>query len=187
MSFERLPAPVRFAFAAACVALTLNASPTLAQADTAPTPAPAAAPAMPKPADVVVTVGGDAITEADIGFAAEDLSQDLAGIPVDRRRAFLVAVLIDMKLMAQAARKAELDKTEMFTLRRDYLVERALRRAFFVDTVNKNVTEEAVQKAYDSFAADLRSRRGSACPAHHRVDRGRRCRCQGGDRGGQAV
>lgn len=152
MSFERLPAPVRSALAAACVTLMLASVPAFAQSDAAP--APAAAPA-PQPTDVVVSVGGEPITEADIGFAAEDLAQDLGSVPVERRRAFLVAVLIDMKLMAQAARAADLDQTELFKLRADYLEERALRRAYFIDTVSRLVTEEAVQTAYDEFAASF--------------------------------
>ena len=150
MSFERLPAPVRSVLVTACVALTLASVPAFAQSDAAP--APAAAPA-PQATDVVVSVGGEAITEADIGFAAEDLAQDLGSVPAERRRAFLVAVLIDMKLMAQAARAADLDQTELFKLRAAYLEERALRRAYFVDTVSRLVTEEAVRTAYDEYVA----------------------------------
>lgn len=150
MSFTRLPGALRFAFATGLAVLTLAAAPAFAQSEDAPVPA-----AAPKSTDVVVTIGDQTITEADIGFAAEDLAQDLANLPADSRRAFLVSVLIDMKLMAQAARDADLDKTELFQQRLGYLEERALRRSFFSDTVNRTVTKEAVEAAYDAYVADF--------------------------------
>lgn len=144
MSRSRLPAPVRFIVAAGFAALSLCAVPALAQTATAP-----------QPTDVVVKVGGEEVTEADISFAAEDLQQDLASIAPERRRAFLVAVVIDMKLMAKAAREAGLDESDIFQQRLDYLEEKALRRAYFADTVDRLVTDEALQAAYDEAMADF--------------------------------
>lgn len=113
----------------------------------------AAAPAAISPDTVVATVGGETITEADIAFAAEDLQQELAQMPAEDRKAFLLTVLIDMKVMANAAREAELDQTDIFKRRLAYLEERALRRAFFAETIAAEVTPEAVQAAYDEFVA----------------------------------
>ena len=53
----------------------------------------------------VAFVGGEAILEGDLAFAAEDLAQELSQIPMAERKAFLVSVLIDMKIMAQAAKR----------------------------------------------------------------------------------
>ncbi len=106
-------------------------------------------------AGVVAVVDGVAITEDELNFAAEDLAQDLSAIPPAERRAFVVSVLIDMKLMANAARELDLDQTDVFERRLRYLEERALRRAYFATEINASVTQEAVQAAYDAFVAGL--------------------------------
>jgi peptidyl-prolyl cis-trans isomerase C len=62
-------------------------------------------------------------------------------------------VLIDMKVMANAARSAQMDQSEIFKRRLKYLEERALRRAYFAETIAAKVTDEAVQKAYDAYVA----------------------------------
>ena len=145
MSISRLPAPARLAIAALLSLASLAALPAMAQ-DAPPI----------DPDSVVVTVGGAPITEADLGFAAEDLGQDLANIPANQRRAFLTAVLIDMKVMANAARAADLDKTDLFKKRLTYLEDRSLRRAYFSEKVANSVTDAEIQKAYDKFVADFK-------------------------------
>lgn len=135
-----------------CLAALLGAAPAVgAYAQDAA--APAAAPAEVAPETVVATVGGEPITEADLSFAAEDLAQDLAQMPAAERRAFLLRVLIDMKVMSGAAREAGMDQTELFAQRLNYLEERALRRAYFADAIAGQVTEEAVRGEYDAFVA----------------------------------
>lgn len=100
---------------------------------------------------VVAMVGDEAITEADLAFAAEDMAQDLAQMPPEERRAFLVRILIDMKVMSGAARAAGMDKTEIFAQRQKYLEERALRRAYFNEAIAGTITEEAARAEYDTF------------------------------------
>lgn len=117
--------------------------------------APAFAQEAPSPDAVIATVGGEAITEADLVFAAEDLAAELQSIPAAERRAFLLTVLIDMKVMANAAREAGLDQTDIFARRLEYLEERSLRRAYFSDVIEAGVTDEAIQAAYDEVVADF--------------------------------
>ncbi|WP_158626104.1 peptidylprolyl isomerase [Arsenicitalea aurantiaca] len=114
-----------------------------------------AAPEAPNPDAVVATVGGETITEADLAFAAEDLAQELSNIPPAERRAFLLTVLIDMKVMANAARSEGLNDTETFQRRLAYLEERALRRAYFADRITPQVTPEALQAAYDALIGTI--------------------------------
>lgn len=138
-----------------CLAALLGAAPAIGSfAQEAPAPE-AAAPAAVAPETVVATVGGEEITEADLSFAAEDLAQDLAQMPAQERRAFLLRVLIDMKVMAGAAEKAGMDQTELFAQRLNYLKERALRRAYFADAIAGQVTEEAIRADYDKFVAEF--------------------------------
>lgn len=154
--------PLRLARTASVLALILAASalaPTFAQ-DAAPA---AEAPAAEAPAEaaavtpetVVATVGGEAITEADLSFAAEDLTQELQQMPPEQRKPFLLRVLIDMKVMAKAGKDAGMAETPLFQQRLQYLEERALRRAFFAETIANAVTEEAVRADYDKFVAEF--------------------------------
>jgi len=143
-----LTAPLRLARSLGLAALIAAAPALGALAQDAATPAAT-------PETVVATVGGEAITEADLSSAAEDLAQDLAQMPPEERRAFLLRVLIDMKVMSAAARDAGMDQTPLFAQRLKYLEERALRRAYFADAIAAAVTEEAVRADYEAFAADF--------------------------------
>ena len=146
----------------ALVLASVAMAPALAQ-DAAPAPeapaateapaTPAPAPVAPKPEDVVATVGDDTITEADLSFASEDLAQELSQMPPQEQRAFLVRVLIDMKVMAKAAKDAGMDATPLFQQRLDYLEERALRRAYFAEAIAGSVTEDAVRAKYAEYVA----------------------------------
>ncbi len=153
--------PLRLARTASVLSLMLAATalaPAFAQdaapAATAPA-AEATEAAVPAPETVVATVAGAEITEADLSFAAEDLTQDLSQIPPDQRKAFLLRVLIDMKVMAQAGKDAGLGETPLFKQRLQYLEERALRRAYFSETIAAAVTEEAIRADYDKFVAEF--------------------------------
>ena len=129
---------------AASLAVLLTAAPALgALAQDAAAPV--------DPTAVVATVGDETITEGDLGFAAEDMAQELSQMPPEERRAFLGRILIDMKVMSAAARDAGMDQTEIFAQRRDYLEERALRRAYFAEAIAASVTDEAIQAEYDAF------------------------------------
>lgn len=143
MSFSlaaRLSAAVR-GFAVPLVLVAgLGVAPAIAQDETSPD-------------TVVATVGGEPITEADLMFAAEDLAAELQSIPPTEHRPFLLTVMIDMKVMANAAREAELDQSDIFARRLDYLEERSLRRAFFAEVVEAGVTDEAVEAAYEEMVA----------------------------------
>jgi peptidyl-prolyl cis-trans isomerase C len=154
MSFSK-----RLARTASVLALILAANavaPAFAQdaAPAAEAPAAEAAPA-PTPETVVATVAGEPITEADLSFAAEDLTQELSQMPPEQRKAFLLRVLIDMKVMAAAGRDAGMADTPLFQQRLKYLEDRALRRAYFADTIANAVTEEAVRADYDKLVAEF--------------------------------
>lgn len=168
MSFKLAASAVdvlRAALVPAALALPLLAVPMVAQAqdetppateEAAPAPAEAApAPEPVAPETVIASVGGEDITEGDLLLAAEELTAELQSVPADQRRAFLLTVLIDMKLMAGVARENGLGDTEDFTRRLAYLEDQALRRAFFNDIVETQVTEEAINAAYEELAAEF--------------------------------
>ena len=160
--------PLRLARSASVLALMVAASaiaPAYAQ-DAAPAAPAAEAPAADAPAaeatpeaapvapeTVVATVAGAPITEADLSFAAEDLTQELSQMPPEERKPFLLRVLIDMKVMAAAGREQGMAETPLFKQRLAYLEDRALRRAFFAEAIANGVTEAAVRAEYDKFVA----------------------------------
>jgi peptidyl-prolyl cis-trans isomerase C len=151
--------PLRLARSASVLALMLAATavaPGFAQdaAPAAPAAPAAEAPAV-TPETVVATVGGEPITEADLSFAAEDLTQELSQMPPEQRKPFLLRVLIDMKVMATAGREAGMGETPLFQQRLKYLEDRALRRAYFAEAIASGVTEEAVRAEYDKFVAEF--------------------------------
>ena len=127
-----------------------NATPAVTAPAAAAPAAPAALPE-PKPTDVLAKVGNETITGADLGYATEDLGQQLQNVPEADREAFLVTVLVDMKIMAQAARNAKLDQTDDYKGRLAYLEDRALRRAYFEQNIAAAVTPETVKAAYDQY------------------------------------
>ncbi|MCS6759321.1 MAG: hypothetical protein MO852_10265 [Candidatus Devosia euplotis] len=104
-----------------------------------------AAPAAIAPEAVVATVAGSPITEADLSFAAEGLAQELQQMPPEQRKAFLVRVLIDMKVMAKASADAGMAETPLFKQRLQYLQDHSLRRAYFAEEIAAGVTEEALR------------------------------------------
>jgi len=139
--------------AALLLGTALGFAPVAAFAQDAAAPA-AAAPAAPE--TVVATIGDQTITEADLAFAAEDLQQELQQVPPEERRAFLVTVLIDMKVMAKAAKADGMADTDLFKRRLQYLEERSLRRDYFTQKVAAAVTEETVKAAYDQYVKDFK-------------------------------
>ncbi|HEV7275541.1 MAG TPA: peptidylprolyl isomerase [Devosiaceae bacterium] len=156
--------PISALATALMLGVALAAAPLTALAQDAPaTETPAEAPAAEAPAaaaaatpdTVVATVGGETITEADLAFAAEDLQQELAQMPPQERRPFLVTVLIDMKVMANAAREQQMDQSEIFMRRLEYLEERALRRAYFAEQIASEITPATIQAAYDEMVAEF--------------------------------
>jgi len=130
----------------ALILATATMAPVLAQEVAAPEVSPDT---------VVATVGGEAITEADLGFAAEDLTQELGQMPPEQRKPFLLRVLIDMKVMAKAGQDAGMADTPLFQQRLAYREDRALRRAYCAEAIANAVTEETVRAEYDKFVADF--------------------------------
>tara|TARA_R110002124_G_scaffold144122_10_gene309016 strand:+ start:294 stop:1211 length:918 start_codon:yes stop_codon:yes gene_type:complete len=145
---------VRTAGVLASLMAATTLTPAFAQ-DAAPA-AQEAAPAAVQPETVVATVAGSPITEADLSFAAEDLAQELQQMPPEQRKAFLLRVLIDMKVMAKAGADAGMADTPLFKQRLQYLEDRSLRRAYFAEKIATGVTEEALRAQYDKLVADFK-------------------------------
>lgn len=107
-----------------------------------------------EPGDVVAKVGSSEITEADIAYAAQDLGTDLQRFPPAQWRSILLDVLVDMKLLAQAAEDAQLDQDEDFKRQMEFLRLKALRNAYLSKKVDDAIGDADLQAAYDAEYAD---------------------------------
>ncbi|ADZ68895.1 peptidylprolyl isomerase [Polymorphum gilvum] len=103
-----------------------------------------------EPGDVVAKVGDAEITEADIAFAAQDLGQELRRFPPAQWRTILIDVLVDMKLLAGAARAAGIDKEPDFARQVAFLEMQALRNAYIAREIDAGITEAELKAAYDT-------------------------------------
>ena len=102
-----------------------------------------------EPDDVIAKVGDAEITEADIAFAAQDLGSELQRFPPAQWRAILLDVLVDMELLAEAARRSDIDKDADFQKQVDFLTLRALRNAYLAQKIDGGISDEDVKAAYD--------------------------------------
>ena len=108
-----------------------------------------------EPGDVVAKVGNTEITEADLAFAAQDLGQELQRFPPAQWRSILLDVLIDMNILADAAKKEGLDQSDDYKKQIDFLSMRALRNAYLAKEINDKITDEDVKAAYDAEFANF--------------------------------
>ncbi|WP_305989498.1 peptidylprolyl isomerase [Roseibium sp. MMSF_3544] len=107
-----------------------------------------------EPGDVVAKVGDAEITEADIAFAAQDLGQQLQRFPPAQWRQILLDVVVDMELLAQAARQDGLDQDPDFKKQLAFLELQALRNAYIAQKIDGAISDEDMQAAYDKEYAD---------------------------------
>jgi peptidyl-prolyl cis-trans isomerase C len=135
-------------------ALTL--SPLMAQ-ETAPAPADAAAAPAAAPVDpnaVVATVNGEKLTEADLGLAEGELSQQFSQLPPEQRRAAALSAAIEIRVMAAQAVATGLDKDPEFQRRMAFLQQRALHGEMVEKGVVDKVTDAEVRARYDQEIAN---------------------------------
>ncbi len=101
------------------------------------------------PEDVVATVNGIKITEADLQSAESEVARELAQVPEETRRPILVNFLIETHLMAQAAEKEKLGEGADFAAKMEYYKRRALREAYIEKSIREQVSEAVAKSIYD--------------------------------------
>jgi peptidyl-prolyl cis-trans isomerase C len=137
-----------------------------AQTDAAPaatTAAPSGAPAAPaapaKPIDpdtVVVKINDQPIIERDVQVAMKELSSSFAGMTDAQKREAVINLLIDVKLVAQAAEQKKLDQTDDFKREMAFLHDKALMQAYLDGVGKDSLTDAAVKKVYDETIKDMK-------------------------------
>ncbi|AXS42037.1 peptidylprolyl isomerase [Breoghania sp. L-A4] len=105
--------------------------------------------------EVVARVNGTEITQTDLALVGVDYAKDLMQVPEAMRPKVLTDVMVDMHVLADAARKAGLDEDPEFKKHIAYLETRALRDAFFRKNVALETTDEELKASYDAKFADF--------------------------------
>jgi len=142
--------------AIALLAAATAANPALAQ--TAPA-APANAGAMPDPATVTVArVGDDTISLADLIAMREDLPPQYRQVPLQMIYPALLERAIDGRLIANAARKANLSERGDVKQRIRRAEDQVLSQVYLSESIAAQVTEEALKQRYEKASADATGR-----------------------------
>jgi peptidyl-prolyl cis-trans isomerase C len=105
--------------------------------------------------DVVARVNGRDITAADLAVAEELYSQQLGSMPEDAKRSVLVDALIELRVIADAARDEGVADNAQYKRQMAFFEAQTLRSVFMDTEVAAAVTDEAVRAAYDEQAAKI--------------------------------
>ncbi len=106
----------------------------------------------------VGTVNGEDIWLDDVLRAAERLPEEFQQAPLENYFSQLVADIIDSKLAATAARTDAYDQKPEIAEAMAMAANRVLAESWLAEKVRSEITETAIQNAYDKFVADTASR-----------------------------
>ena len=106
----------------------------------------------------VGTVNGKDIWLDDVLRAAERLPEEFQQTPLENYFSQLVADMIDSQLAATAARNDAFDKKPEIAAAMQLAANRVLAESWLAKKVRVEITETAIQSAYDKFVADTASR-----------------------------
>ena len=162
---ERKKSPIRMpviTLSAIAIAAMLSCAPAVVMAQDAAAPAaaapgdaaaaPAAAPKV-DPKTVLATVGDRQITEGDLEIAGSEMAQDMQQqqVPQEFQRAYVLEGLINLDLVAQAAKDAKIDQGDDYKQLLNYFSDRALQRVFLLKTVVPQMSGDALKAAYADY------------------------------------
>ena len=125
-----------------------EAPPAANQAATPPSADPAQGEPARNPTDVVAKVRENVITEQDVTIARQEFASELGDIAENEQRGLLIDALVNMEMLAQAARDAGLDKGPAFQQRLDFLETQALRNLYVEQNIVNSITPEDLQAGY---------------------------------------
>src|SRR4029079_7168588 len=115
-----------------------------------------AAQTAPKPSDdpVIARVNGEEIRRSSVTAVIETLPPQYRALPMEQLYPVMVKQLIDQKLMAQAARKANLQNDPEVKTRVAQAEDRVLQQVLVTRAVTAEVTEAKVRARYDQVSKD---------------------------------
>lgn len=103
--------------------------------------------------ETVATVNGKPIKLSDIALADEEMGQALASLPEEKRFQYLLSMLIDRRIVAEAAAAKKMQDDPMVKRREAYFDEKVMRDVYWVQLMRDRVGEKAVKAYYDDNIA----------------------------------
>lgn len=103
--------------------------------------------------DVVARVNGKDITAAEVQMAADVFGEQLAQVPEAQRRPMIVGALIDMHVMADAAKAAGTADSPKYKARMAFLEAQALRNTYVEDELQGKISDEDIKARYEKDIA----------------------------------
>jgi peptidyl-prolyl cis-trans isomerase C len=103
--------------------------------------------------DVLARVNGKDITKAEVDMAMDVFADQLGQVPEDQRQTMVVDALVDMHVMADAAKAAGIANNDKFKSRMVFLEAQALRNTYVETQIQGAVTDEEIKARYDKDIA----------------------------------
>ena len=109
----------------------------------------------PKEDKIIAIVNGHEIKVSEVQMATDDIIGQLPDLPPKLRYPFVVEYLVERHLLAQYAVKEGIADTDEYKRRLALYQAKALRDAYFFQTLRPQVTEEQIKAVYDQEAAKV--------------------------------
>jgi peptidyl-prolyl cis-trans isomerase C len=121
--------------------------------DAKPAPAAAAPAAEPTrdPDTVVAKVGNETVTERQVTLAKDAFASELANVPQAQWRSVLIDAVVNMQLLAQAARDEKLGEGPDYDSQLEFLKLQALRNLYVEHVIVNAVTDDELQQGYQTL------------------------------------
>jgi peptidyl-prolyl cis-trans isomerase C len=104
---------------------------------------------------VLARVNGVEIKQSDVDIADADIGQSLPQPPGDARKEAIVAYLIDIAILAQAASAKKLETSPEYVSRLAYAKNKVLMETLLNDITKTAATEAEMKKLYDESVAKM--------------------------------
>ncbi len=102
----------------------------------------------------LATIDGKPVTSAEVELATQDLGDAIRRIPADQRAEAILSAVIDLRLLADAARAAGLAETPAVKNRIKWTEDRALRDAYVESNVISKITDAEIRARYDDIVGN---------------------------------
>lgn len=103
--------------------------------------------------DVVARVNGKDITAAEVQMATDVFGEQLAQVPEAQRRSMVVGALVDMHVMADAAKAAGTADSPKYKARMAFLEAQALRNTYVEDDLQGKISDADIKARYEKDIA----------------------------------
>ncbi|MDZ7824540.1 MAG: peptidylprolyl isomerase [Ahrensia sp.] len=102
---------------------------------------------------IVGTIAGETITTRDLELTVNEMGDQLGQVPAEQKAFAALMALIDIKLLAKKAEAENIQESEEFKNRLNFLRQRALHNEFFRSKIVEAISDEDVRARYDKEVA----------------------------------